>query len=266
MQDFFIRFIVNHIKIADEVWVVSEGAGENLRSLGYTGDYIVMPNGVDFPRGRVDTAAITAQYHIQDDVPVLLFVGRMMWYKNLRLMLDALRIYKESGHSFRMFMIGKGTDMRAAEKYAAKIGLAKDITFTGKMSDRDELRAFYSRADAFLFPSTFDTNGLVVREAAACGCPSLLIAGSCAAEGIEEGVTGYLSEENASAYAKALERMLSDPEKMRQVGENASKEIYLSWEDAVRMAYARYESLCRNWKYPEGYHDESWGKEEDTEQ
>ena len=80
------------------------------------------------------------------------------------------------------------------------------------------------------------------------------------------GVTGYLSEENASAYAKALERMLSDPEKMRQVGENASKEIYLSWEDAVRMAYARYESLCRNWKYPEGYHDEGWGKEEDTEQ
>ena len=58
---------------------------------------------------------------------MLLFVGRMMWYKNLRLMLDALRIYKESGHSFRMFMIGKGTDMRAAEKYAAKIGLAKDI-------------------------------------------------------------------------------------------------------------------------------------------
>ena len=95
---------------------------------------------------------------------------------------------------------------------------------------------------------------------------AFLIAGSCAAEGIEEGVTGYLSEENASAYAKALERMLSDPEKMRQVGENASKEIYLSWEDAVRMAYARYESLCRNWKYPEGYHDEGWGKEEDTEQ
>lgn len=93
-----------------------------------------------------------------------------------------------------------------------------------------------------------------------------MIAGSCAAEGIEEGVTGYLSEENASAYARALERMLSDPEKMRQVGENASKEIYLSWEDAVRMAYARYENLCRNWKYPEGYHDEGWGKEEDTEQ
>ena len=35
--------------------------------------------------------------------------------------------------------------------------------------DREILRAWNTRADLFLFPSTFDTNGLVVREAAACG-------------------------------------------------------------------------------------------------
>lgn len=266
LQEFFLRFIINHVNIADEVWVVSEGAGENLRSLGYAGDYTVMPNGVDFPRGKVDTSAITAQYHLADDVPVLLFVGRMMWYKNLRLLLDALRLYRESGHPFRMFMIGKGTDMRAAEKYAAKIGLANEVTFTGKMSDRNLLRSFYSRANAFLFPSTFDTNGLVVREAAACDCPSLLIKGSCAAEGIEEGVTGFLSRETAEDYAKSLDNMLNNPDKLRMVGQNASREIYLSWEDAVRMAYSRYENLCRGWNYPAGYHDKNWGKEQEGAQ
>ena len=120
------------------------------------------------------------------------------------------------------------------------------------MSDRDELRAFYSRADAFLFPSTFDTNGLVVREAAACGCPSLLIAGSCAAEGIEEGVTGYLSEENASAYAKALERMLSDPEKMRQVGETPARKFIFpgktpsAWRTPAMKAFAAIGSTLKD--------------------
>ena len=39
--------------LAAEIWTVSSGAGENLRSIGYEGDYIVMPNGVDLPHKRV---------------------------------------------------------------------------------------------------------------------------------------------------------------------------------------------------------------------
>ena len=52
------RFLVNNIASCDEVWTVSRGAGENLRKLGYEGDYVVMPNGVDLPRGRVDESLI----------------------------------------------------------------------------------------------------------------------------------------------------------------------------------------------------------------
>ncbi|MBR0385179.1 MAG: glycosyltransferase, partial [Erysipelotrichaceae bacterium] len=47
IQDAAITALVNNIQPVDDVWVVSHGAGENLRSLGYKGDYIVMPNGVD---------------------------------------------------------------------------------------------------------------------------------------------------------------------------------------------------------------------------
>ena len=38
------------VSTCDELWVVSQGAGENIRSLGYKGDYIVMNNGVDMKR------------------------------------------------------------------------------------------------------------------------------------------------------------------------------------------------------------------------
>ena len=64
------------------------------------------------------------------------------------------------------------------------------------------LRAFYSRADLFLFPSTFDTNGIVVREAAACGLGALLVQGSCAAEGVTPGQNGLLMEENADSLCQ----------------------------------------------------------------
>ena len=47
------KVLANNIESCDEVWVVSNGAGENMRSLGYQGDYRVMNNGVDFAKGRV---------------------------------------------------------------------------------------------------------------------------------------------------------------------------------------------------------------------
>ena len=112
---------------------------------------------------------------------------------------------------------------------------------------RDVIRAWYTRADLFLFPSTFDTNGLVVREAAACSLASMLVRGSCAAEGIEDGVTGILIDENAESLAAALTSPSASKEFFRSVGENACREIYLSWEDAVDRARDRYRTVLERW-------------------
>ena len=60
LQESAIRALVQNVNACDEVWVVSRGAGENLRSLGYEGAYTVMENGVDVPRGRVSAAAVAA--------------------------------------------------------------------------------------------------------------------------------------------------------------------------------------------------------------
>ena len=55
LQESAIRALVQNIASCEEVWVVSRGAGENLRSLGYEGDYIVMENGEDVPRNYTYT-------------------------------------------------------------------------------------------------------------------------------------------------------------------------------------------------------------------
>ena len=80
LQESALYVLASNISACDEVWVVSHGAGENLRSIGYQGDYQVMENGVDMPRGRVSEEAITAaaaDYDLPEGVPVFLFVGRM---------------------------------------------------------------------------------------------------------------------------------------------------------------------------------------------
>ncbi len=251
LQEEAKKVLVDNITACDEVWTVSHGAGENLKSLGYQGDYLVMPNGVDFPKGRVDESLVrkvTKDFDLPENVPMFLFVGRMMWYKGLKIILDALDTLKRQGTEFRMVFVGNGGDRDEVIAYSERLGLSDCVFFTAPAYDRNVIRAWYCRADLFLFPSTFDTNGLVVREAAACGLGSVLVRGSCAAEDIRDGESGFLIEENAESMARMLTALSRNPEAMQRVGKTAQDEIYISWKDAVTHAQARYEVVLENFK------------------
>lgn len=238
-----IRALVNNIEACDEVWVVSNGAGENLRSLGYQGDYRVVSNGVDFEKGRVaseDVARVTAAYDLPENTPVFLFVGRLVKYKGLPLILDALAKLSADGIDFRMVFVGSGPDEAEMKEKASNLLKPEQYIFTGPIYDREQLRAWNTRADLFLFPSTYDTNGIVVREAAACGLASVLINGSCASEGVTDDRNGFLIEENADSMYMLLKRLSNDLSHVHTVGENAMNEIYISWKDSVHSAHERY--------------------------
>ena len=256
LQEEAKRLLVQNIAACDEVWTVSRGAGENLRSLGFEGDYIVMPNGVDFPRGRVEQSLIdevTAPFDLPQGVPVFLFVGRMMWYKGIRIILDALKTLRDAGQDFRMVFVGGGGDREEIVAYTEALALTDRVFFAEPIHDRTRIRAWYCRADLFLFPSTFDTNGLVVHEAAACALASVLIAGSCAAEDTVDGVSGFLIEENAASMAAKLLELCRTPEIFKSVGEGAQRDLYISWDEAVQRAAARYAVVIENYragKYP----------------
>jgi glycosyltransferase involved in cell wall biosynthesis len=241
-----LKLLMNNINACDEVWVVSEGAGENLRSLGYEGDYIVMENGVDFERRRTDEAVLAQmrqEYRIRPEQTVFLFVGRMMWYKGVRISIDGLSLAKKQGAQFKMFFVGDGADRKEIEEYCKEVGIYEDCVFTGAIQDREKLRSYFSLGELFLFPSTYDTNGIVVREAAACSCPAILIKGSCAAEGITDGRNGILIEENGPSMAEAILAACADREKLKEIGVHAAEEIYLSWDEAVDRAAERYQTV-----------------------
>lgn len=245
------RILVENISACDEVWTVSNGAGENLRQLGYQGDYIVMPNGVDFPQGRVPEQLIdevTENYDLPQGVPLFLFVGRMMWYKGIRISLDALKRLDEKKINFRMVFVGGGTDKEEIVAYCHSLGLERKVFFIDPIRDRNRIRAWYCRADLFLFPSTFDTNGLVVREAAACGLGSVLVAGSCAAEDVTDGRDGFLIDENAESMASRLSTLCQNADKMKEIGDSAQRDIYISWDSAVKGAVERYGTVIENYR------------------
>lgn len=246
-----IKALVESVSSVDELWVVSNGAGENIRSLGYTGDYVVMPNGVDMPRqiaSDEEISAATSGYDLPAGIPVFLFVGRIMWYKGLRIIIDAFAALRSQELDFRMVFIGGGGDEAEVKAYVSELKLDNKCFFTGPIYDRSAIAAWYSRADLFLFPSEFDTNGLVVREAAACSLGTVLIGGSCAAEGVTNGSNGLLIEDNAASLAVCLAKVMNNSDCMKRIGENASRDLYLSWEESVSRAVERYEVVIDNYR------------------
>ena len=238
----------------DEVWVVSRGAEDNLRAMGYEGETVLMPNGVDFARGRASEENIRQCCGgLPSGIPVFLFVGRIIREKGLRNIISAMRILHTAGVDFRMVFVGDGRDLKEMKKAVEKERLTEKCLFTGMILDREALQAWYSRADLFLFPSEYDTNGLVVTEAAASGTPSLLIHGCAAAENVRDNINGFLAENDPRDLAERILLLLKQPKILKKVGERASEELYLSWEDAVDLAYERYHIVLdryRSGKYP----------------
>ena len=241
-----VKGLAKFMTITDEVWTVSQGAGQSLRNIGYKGDYRIMPNGVDFPKGRIDQETVnkvTGSYDLPQGIPIYMFVGRIFKYKGLPLIIDALDRLNKSGRDFRMLFIGDGPDLKEIKKEVQEKGLDSKVIFLGKIMDRDVLRTWYTRGNLFLFPSTYDTNGIVVREAAACEVASVLIKDSCAAEGIISERNGFLIEENAESLFEMLYKIGDNLEMLNKVGINASNELYMSWEDAVGLARKNYQRV-----------------------
>ncbi len=255
-QKFVLKFIVGNISQMDEVWVVSKGAGQNLRSLGYKGSYRVMPNGTDFEKRRSSDGEISAlrqKLSIKEDEVVFLFIGRMMWYKNIGMIIDSMKRLKNEGVAFKTVMVGGGDDLFAIRQYVDQLELSENIIFTGPVYDREELRCYYSTADLFLFPSTYDTSGLVVKEAAACSCPSLLVRDSCASEGVDDMESGFLCEETVDSCTEVILKAISDRERLKAIGASASEKVYYSWENAVAEARKRYEEIVISKRAKKGF-------------
>ncbi|MBE6877191.1 MAG: glycosyltransferase family 4 protein [Ruminococcus sp.] len=260
-----VKVMITNISACDEVWTVSHGAGDSLHALGYEGDIRVVSNGVDFAKGQAEASLVAEtvrEFDLPENIPMFLFVGRIIKYKGLPLILDAMRRLSEQKIDYRMVFVGSGVDAPELQQTVREYGISLDVRnedgnltsepgtqktgkviFTGAVYDRNILRAWNTRADAFLFPSTYDTNGIVVREAAACGLASVLIQGSCAAEGITHGRNGWLVEENGESISALLAEISKNFDHMHQVGQQAMNEIYISWEESVMNALDRYQTV-----------------------
>lgn len=237
------RYVAEFYHRCEEVWTVSLNAAETLKTYGYKGALRIMPNGTDRTEIREeDERAARAAFGLPDR-PILLYVGQLNFKKNLRLVLVSAAMAKNAGYDFELVLAGQGPDRRELEELAASLGLGERVLFPGHIRDAGLLRGLYRAARLFVFPSLYDTAGLVVQEAAVMETPSVAVAGSAPSEIIRDGENGFLCENNADSLARVMEKALSDAALCQKLGQNARRTVPTPWEEVMDRAEARYKEL-----------------------
>lgn len=238
-----VKLLVNYYDKCDGVWTVNNATADVLRGYGYRGKILVMENGTD--QEQLDPQAEATMHerlHLPEKCgPKLLFVGQHNYKKNLHGVLGACAMLREQGQPFQLILVGDGPDYDAIVHEAFSLGIADACHFMGFMSNRAELMALYHMADLFVFPSLYDNAPMVLREAAVMGTPGLLVKGSCAAEGVTDGVNGYISsDESAKSIAETIARALPT---VGLVGAEAQKTIPVSWRSIMEHVLEEYNRL-----------------------
>jgi 1,2-diacylglycerol 3-alpha-glucosyltransferase len=175
---------------------------------------------------------------------ILLFVGQHIREKNPHLLMQSLAILKKRGEKFLCLFVGGGDLTESLIRQAKKLNIEKEVVFVGRVRDRVRLSMIFALSDLMTFPSTFETSGLVVMEAAQHGLPTVGIQGASGiSEVIKDGDNGFLAPLEAEAYASRITSALSDPEALQRVRARAEQTIARTKDAMIDDFLAAYRSV-----------------------
>jgi glycosyltransferase involved in cell wall biosynthesis len=195
--------------LVDAVVVPTPAVASHLRELGVEARIEVVPSGIDVERFGAGTRdeSLRRRLGVPSDGRLVLFVSRLAPEKNVSVVLHA--VADANDPSLRLVIAGDGPQRAELERLAIELGVNDRVVFLGVVT-RDELPDLYASADAFVFPSTTETQGLVQAEALAAG--ALVIAADTQPNREVLGDAARIVAPDRSAFASALREIPSAPD------------------------------------------------------
>ena len=211
------------VENATVVTTVSDILAEAMQQYGLNNPhYEILPN-------VVDTNLFKPIPH-HNEVPKIIHVSCFEdLSKNISGLLDALKIMKDKGVAFQAVLIGEGMDLEAMKRRAQTLELDDQVRFTGLLQDQDLVNELAS-GDFFVLSSNYETGGIVLLEAMACGLPVVATHVGALPEIVNESNGILVPAKDTVALADAMEQCCHtynnyDAEKLRnQIVERYSKE------------------------------------------
>lgn len=208
------RWASHYVGVYTKLVACAEAAGISREKIS------VIDNALDL--SRIQLAApldVRKEFGIEDDAAIGIVVGSLRWDKGIDLLLEAVArsSYRRSA---KFLIVGGERDKvyaQACRAQSASLGLGDNVIFVGERSD---VPGLLRGADFALIPSRSESGPLVLIEHMASGLPIVSSrVGSIAQRVADLGLPEFVAPDNTTAFAKALDRLLSlSPCKRRERG------------------------------------------------
>ena len=170
-------------------------------------------------------AKLAEEYGVPEDVPVILFAGRIDESKRAMVLAQAARRLIDAGRKLHVLMVGKGAEMDGIRRE-----LGPNVTMPGVVP-QENLSWIYPSCDLFVFPSETEVMPNVVLEAKASGLPIVVSANDGGAQFVTSpGKDGVLVADRApEAWANAMAPLVSDGVRRAEIAYTGRKTVEETW-------------------------------------
>lgn len=236
----WMRYIARHYtKIQcndlDAVIVPSTAMQEVLEKYGVNTNTEVLPTGIELENFKNGNGIKFRKIHnIPSDRPVLVFVGRVAFEKNIGFLLNVVNQIRKTIPEVLLLITGEGPALPHLKKLVNAFKLHNNVLFLGYLDRNNELLDCYACGDAFVFASNTETQGLVLLEAMAMGLPvvSTSVMGTKDILAPQKGA--MVCKESVDEFADSIIQLLRDPQQLAKLSKDA-KEYAKNWS-AFNMA------------------------------
>lgn len=196
------KHVLSFCRAIDHVVVPSGGMKDYLAA--HQIDSSVIPSGIEhyFLKNPYVKKELRAPYQ-------LLYVGRFVREKNIEMLFQVMSMLSSS---FHLTLVGYGEHGAYLQRYAyEQCNLSSDrVRFVIK-PDKQTIAEYYAKAHLFLFPSSSDTQGLVLTESMACSTPVIALDGVGQRDCIQHGHNGFLVSDT-NQMASVIKSIVADNE------------------------------------------------------
>jgi glycosyltransferase involved in cell wall biosynthesis len=219
----------------DAVVVPSQPMLDVLRTYGIKTKASVIPTGLQAASfAESDGLSFKHKYGIENSRPMLLYVGRVAYEKNIPFLFEMTKILAERYPNVLLVIAGEGPAEKSLRQLAVTLKIEDNVKFIGYLDRSTELNACYKSADVFVFSSKSETQGLVLLEAMAQGTPVVGIAELGTASILVEGEGALIALEDANAFSQKVASLIDDREKRDVLGRAAKAYVLKAWTAEVQ--------------------------------